>query len=922
MKQTVVLAILIGIFVLSCSTAEPVPAGPTSNIDATVEAKAKELVAAQRTSGPTLAPVPQSGSAYLIGDGHVGSSPEIGWIFSCATQFRDGRDHTGDWVKDGYWYPGLKISVLGENDWTNAWFNVEVKDGRRVLTGNGLSVGHRTGNFPIARNDPAYQFDTNPNAITEQTVEYSLPLRPNLASTPSCIPMGLIGVATNGVAFYNGLDAAGRDAVAHEVQDSCSGHPERDGQYHYHGPGACHDDAQARVHSLAGYALDGFSIFGLYDDQGDEITNADLNECHGHSHEVTLEGERTESFHYHLTNEYPYTLGCFMGDDVVRARMGPLGQQGQAVEPPLRRGSGGEGGPGGLADAAERLGISEQALRDALGPPPPDIAGAAQRLGISEEVLREAMGHPPKGKRTDESGGPLPRRGPGGEGGPGGLADAAERLGISEQALRDALGPPPPGIAGAAQRLGISEETLRQAMGSPQDSRRPVTPCPTTTDSSVLQRAIAEAAPGDTVTIPAGVHTLSSGQLVVRQDLILVGEGADLSILEASPSRRQKVGRVLLVEAGNVSVEGITLRNGRTSDVRYSGGGIYVGKSGVLSIYDSIIEGNQSEVGGGIYNEGELRLIGTVVRDNLEGGGIHNAAGGVLTIEDSLITGNSDDSDGGGITNKFGKLIIKTSTISENYATGGGGNIWSGGGGIYNDGELDLDHVIVKDNSTKRERGGGGGGLFIRGGVVTLSNSTINGNYAANGAGIYNHGLLTVTSSTLSGNYADFNGGAMCVEGGTVILENVTVSNNFAFDEAAFGCPHGDLTIKNSTITANHAEGAGGAGAVNRVTLINSIFAWNSAPLDADCRGSATSFGNNILGANCVRSPSSNDLIDVDPKLGPLQDNGGSTFTHALLEGSPAVDAANTRSAPKVDQRGVARPQGAASDIGAYELTQ
>ena len=503
-----------------------------------------------------------------------------------------------------------------------------------------------------------------------------------------------------------------------------------------------------------------------------------------------------------------------------------------------------------------------------------------------------------------------------------GLADAAERLGVSEQALKDALGPPPPDIAGAAQRLGISEETLRQALAIPQNPRRPVTPRPTTTDITVLRRAIAEAAPGDTVTIPAGVHTLSDGQLVIRQDLNLMGEGAELSILEASPTGRQKVGRVLLVEGGNVSVTGITLRNGQTSDVRYSGGGIHVGKSGMLSIYDSIIEGNQSEVGGGIYNEGELRLIGSIVRDNLVGGGIHNAAGGILTIEDSLISGNSDNNDGGGITNKFGKLIIKTSTISENYATGGGGNIWNGGGGIYNDGELDLDHVIIEDNSTKRERGGGGGGLFIRGGVVTLSNSTINGNYAANGAGIYNHGLLTVTSSTLSGNYADFNGGAMCVEGGTVILENVTVSNNFAFDEAAFGCPHGDLTIKNSTITANHAEGAGGGGAVNRVTLINSIFAWNSASLDADCRGSATSFGNNILGANCVRSPSSNDLIDVDPKLGPLQDNGGSTFTHALLEGSPAVDAANTRSAPKVDQRGVARPQGAVSDIGAYELTQ
>jgi len=216
------------------------------------------------TPVPTAEPKPVA--AYLIGDGRVGSNPKNGWIFSCATQFRDGVDHTGEWVKGGYWYPTQKIAVLGENVWANASFTVKVKDGARVVTGNGLPVGHPTGNFPIARNDPAYQFGPNPNAISEQSVEFSLPLRPILAAIPSCMPMGMVGVATNGVAFFNGLDAAGRDAVAHEVQDRCSGHPERDGQYHYHGPGSCHTDAQTQAHSLAGFALDGFSIFGVYDD--------------------------------------------------------------------------------------------------------------------------------------------------------------------------------------------------------------------------------------------------------------------------------------------------------------------------------------------------------------------------------------------------------------------------------------------------------------------------------------------------------------------------------------------------------------------------------------------------------------------------------------------------------------------------------
>ena len=79
------------------------------------------------TPVPTAEPKPVA--AYLIGDGRVGSNPKNDWIFSCATQFRDGVDHTGEWVKGGYWYPAQKIAVLGENVWANASFTVKVKDG-------------------------------------------------------------------------------------------------------------------------------------------------------------------------------------------------------------------------------------------------------------------------------------------------------------------------------------------------------------------------------------------------------------------------------------------------------------------------------------------------------------------------------------------------------------------------------------------------------------------------------------------------------------------------------------------------------------------------------------------------------------------------------------------------------------------------
>jgi hypothetical protein len=124
--------------------------------------------------------------------------------------------------------------------------------------------------------------------------------------------MGMIGVALNGVAIFNALDAGGRDAVAHEVQDACSGHPQMSGEYHYHGPSACLPNESGNE-VLIGYALDGFGIYSLYDANGRELTNADLDDCHGRVSEVEWDGKRAVMFHYVLTREYPYTVGCFRG---------------------------------------------------------------------------------------------------------------------------------------------------------------------------------------------------------------------------------------------------------------------------------------------------------------------------------------------------------------------------------------------------------------------------------------------------------------------------------------------------------------------------------------------------------------------------------------------------------------------------------
>ncbi|MCH8298270.1 MAG: YHYH protein [Chloroflexi bacterium] len=197
-------------------------------------------------------------------------------------------------------------------------------------------MGHPTGTYPLASSDPAYQIDPFPFEISEQMLELSLPLNPTLAATPACLNSGTIGVALTGAQVFNALDGLGRDAAAYEVLDLCGGHPEERGKYHYHTAGDCRKEPHTLGHTLTAYALDGFGLFGLYDSQGQELTNDDLDECHGHTHDIDWDGAEISSYHYHLTNAYPYTLGCYRGSEVVQQMSGGMMGEG-----------GGMMGPGG-----------------------------------------------------------------------------------------------------------------------------------------------------------------------------------------------------------------------------------------------------------------------------------------------------------------------------------------------------------------------------------------------------------------------------------------------------------------------------------------------------------------------------------------------------------------------------------------------
>lgn len=277
-----------------------------------------------------------------LGDGKISHAPKVGFIWACHIDpFGGGAQRDGPWIdkKDGTFDLTAKIAVRGSLRWPHR-FTVTREGGTRVLNSNDLP-DHPTGRFPVAPDDPAFRYDRNPNHIERQNMRVELPANPKLAARPHCAP-GVVGILLTGVALFNALDAPGRDALAHETQDRCRGHPQQGGVYHYHSLTNCIDDRPGSDGNspLVGYALDGFGIYGSYAG-GKQLASADLNACHGMTSVIDWDGRKVKMYHYVATADFPYTVGCLRGDydrELVRVIGGP---------PPGRMGLGrlGFGGP-------------------------------------------------------------------------------------------------------------------------------------------------------------------------------------------------------------------------------------------------------------------------------------------------------------------------------------------------------------------------------------------------------------------------------------------------------------------------------------------------------------------------------------------------------------------------------------------------
>lgn len=244
----------------------------------------------------------------------------VGYLYACSgtTDPNNPGNTAQGWISsDGTtWNLQTKsiYAVTGAVSWASTFTNT-IANAFRKLDGNGLP-SHTTGIYKITNETSplAYQYDQNPNSIKPNTVAWSgLSTNPTVNATPTCLGGGAVGIFLTGARMFAAFDAKGRDARAWEVTDACEGHPEGTGKYHYHSLPKCGltADVAGQHSAVIGYAADGFAIYGPQGDGGKTITNDDLDICHGNSDTSVTQ------YHYHTTETFPYTIGCYRGTPIT-----------------------------------------------------------------------------------------------------------------------------------------------------------------------------------------------------------------------------------------------------------------------------------------------------------------------------------------------------------------------------------------------------------------------------------------------------------------------------------------------------------------------------------------------------------------------------------------------------------------------------
>ena len=388
-----------------------------------------------------------------------------------------------------------------------------------------------------------------------------------------------------------------------------------------------------------------------------------------------------------------------------------------------------------------------------------------------------------------------------------------------------------------------------------------------------LRQAIANALPGDSIdfalTFPATI--VISNTLVINKDLTVLGPGPDKLTVKRSDATNTPIFRLLNVDSGLVTINGLTLRNGRAHNNT----------------------GTNDNLGGAILNRGMLTVSNCVIT--------HNTA---------PVTESTNNGFGGGIfslgfdppANRRTSLTILNSTISGNEATYAGGGI-----GTYHSDSFVAEGCTISGNFGGIQGGGVNfqGRLGTIGTIGTIQNCTISGNATLPDGAIFNQIPVQGGSGLLDICFG--NEGSMLTLTACTITRNTGTTNG----AVAFVALRDNLGQTNRLLSTLVADNHG----KNFILVGNPVVQSLGSNLESDgTSGLVNGSNGDIVGS--VGSP-------IDAKLSPLQDNGGPTRTHALLPGSPALgtgSCTNANGSPLlIDQRGFPRPHTTGCDIGAFE---
>jgi predicted outer membrane repeat protein len=399
-----------------------------------------------------------------------------------------------------------------------------------------------------------------------------------------------------------------------------------------------------------------------------------------------------------------------------------------------------------------------------------------------------------------------------------------------------------------------------------------------------------------------GQVILLASQISVTKALTIQGPGADKITISGGNRTR------IFSATAPLTLVGLNLKNGLGD-----GGALFVLRARATVVGCAFTDNAAPNgLGGAVYNPGspidfsQCTFSGNTASGFGLGGAFYGSPNARVTMTDCIFSQNSAH-DGGAIFGDAQLTLLRCIFTGNSIPTDGIA------GAVFNEYPTLISGCLFTGNSAGE--GGAGGALFLADG--TIRDSLIAGNRIgstadedAQGGGIWNFGTLKIENSTVANNTSGAESqGAGIYNDGMLILDNSTVSGNTAGESSAGG-----------GIYNEDEDGAS-------VSLANTIIARNDAPVGPDISGGFASRGFNLLGnTEGNTGATANDLINIDPLLGPLQDNGGSSPTMALLPGSLAIEHGDPAFDPgaftpemTADQRGGPRLIEGRLDIGAYE---